>query len=139
VHQETPGLPERHATVCIGAECCDVEVAITVAEQSYGLMERTTLDERSGMLFVFDTDSVYRFWMKNTFIALDILWIDSNNTIVYIEHEAEPCGLTCPTIDPKARARYVLEINSGLSGALGIDIGDQVTIDIKPTSDSSIK
>jgi uncharacterized protein len=138
VHQDTPNSPEKYATVCIDAECFDVEVAMTLAEQSYGLMERTSLAEKSGMLFVFDTDGVYKFWMKNTFITLDMIWIDANDTIVYIEHDAKPCGLTCPTIDPKKESRYVLEINGGLAKRFGIEVEDKVSIDIRPAEASNI-
>jgi hypothetical protein len=92
-------------------------------------MNRTHLDADKGMLFVFDREDVYPFWMKNTLIPLDMLWIDSNNRVVYIVRNAQPCvSDPCPIINPGKKAGYVLEINGGLANTSGIKEGDNVTI-----------
>ena len=91
-------------------------------------MYRESLGEDEGMLFVFEEEGEYNFWMKNTIIPLDMIWIDSEGRIVHIEYDAQPCEENCELIRPEIEARYVLEINSGLSEKLGIKVGDSVEI-----------
>ena len=84
-----------------------------------GLMFRESLDEKAGMLFVFPNDTVHGFWMKNTLVPLDMIWIDKNLTIIDIQ-TAEPCKTeTCPSYIPSGDARYVLEINANQSEKYG--------------------
>ncbi|MBI2057274.1 DUF192 domain-containing protein [Candidatus Pacearchaeota archaeon] len=77
--------------VCFSEKCFDVEIASTQEELSKGLMFRESLDENSGMLFIFQEERAYNFWMKNTLISLDIIWINSNKEVIFIEHNAQPC------------------------------------------------
>jgi hypothetical protein len=115
--------------VCIRDNCFEVEIAENFLEQSRGLMFRKSLADNTGMLFVFDKDAIYSFWMKNTKIPLDIIWINSDNEIVYIFEFAEPCRtFFCPKINPNKNAKYVLEINAGLSEKFNFKIGDQIKI-----------
>ena len=89
------------------------------------------MDKDKGMFFIFESEGTYPFWMKNTLIPLDIIWIDNRNKIVYIAENAQPCPastLICPSISPLGNAKYVLEINGGLCQALGIKAGDEVSI-----------
>jgi len=80
------------------------------------------------MLFIFPEEGEYGFWMKNTLISLDIIWIDENQKIVHIE-KAEPCTEEpCKVYRPTADAIYVLEINSGLTDKLNISIADEVVL-----------
>lgn len=111
--------------VCLEESCFFVELAKTSAEKSKGLMFRESLENDKGMLFIYDSDGEYNFWMKNTLIPLDIIWIDSEGKIVYIEHEAQPCGDECKTIRPQKDARFVLEINGGLAEEFEINLGDK--------------
>jgi uncharacterized protein len=67
-----------------------VEIADTPEGQSYGLMYRTELEENRGMLFIFDQERQLSFWMKNTFIPLDIIFIDSDGTINTIHENTKP-------------------------------------------------
>lgn len=97
--------------VDISGERISVEVPRTVAEKQRGLMFREELCDSCGMLFVYDLDYRMTFWMKNTLIPLDMIFINSELEIVDIIHavpcEAEPC----PYYRPKDNARYVLEVN----------------------------
>lgn len=90
-------------------------------------MDRHEMDENAGMLFVFAEEGIYPFWMKNTYLALDIIWLDSSYTVVYIRHNAVPQDLT--SINPGVPARYVLEFNAGTAQKIGLEIGDTFTID----------
>jgi uncharacterized membrane protein (UPF0127 family) len=112
--------------VCFGSDCFFVKLAKTDAEREKGLMFQKSLDKNSGMLFVFPAEGIYPFWMKNTLVSLDIIWIDGNKKVVFIKENAQPCqpGEECPLIYPEAAAQYVLEINAGLSPKNNIKIGD---------------
>jgi hypothetical protein len=133
VTQQPPaqaGIPESQ--VCFGQQCFSVQLAKTSAEQEKGLMFVKQLDQNSGMLFIFNKESIYSFWMKNTLIPLDMIWMDGNNKVVYIADSVQPCKtVICPIIMPKGPAKYVLEINSGISKNLGIKVGDVAQINIK--------
>ncbi|MBN2043285.1 MAG: DUF192 domain-containing protein [Candidatus Aenigmarchaeota archaeon] len=110
--------------VCFGKDCFEVELAVTPAEKNMGLMERESLELDSGMLFIFDTMGKRSFWMKDVRIGLDMIFIDDNSVVVYIEKDAMPCTGDCPFITPDRDYMYVLEINGGLSEELGIRVGD---------------
>ena len=89
------------------------------------------------MLFVFEGDGYHSFWMKNTLIPLDIIWINSSQEIVYIERNAQPCTPDyCPLIVPWTYASYVLEINGGLCDEYDINAGDKVNIGYLSQPDS---
>ncbi|MEA1785115.1 DUF192 domain-containing protein [Arenibacter sp. GZD96] len=107
-----------------------VELAIEFAETEYetqtGLMYRDALKEYEGMLFVFSESALHSFYMKNTQIPLDILFIDENFEIVSIHENAEPFNET--GISSKVPVRYVLEINAGLTQKWGISVGDRIAI-----------
>ncbi len=120
----------NQAEVCFKDICFQVEVADTIGERSKGLSFRSDLDEEAGMLFVFDQDGYYEFWMKDTKIPLDIIWINSNHTVVYVENNASVCGETiCPSYSSHNPAHYVLEINGGLASKIGISKGSSVTFE----------
>ncbi|GAA6207732.1 DUF192 domain-containing protein [Cognatishimia sp. WU-CL00825] len=101
-----------------------VEVANNAAQRTQGLMGRQTLPKASGMLFVFHRSRNLAFWMRNTFVPLDIIYLNESGTVVNIAHNTVPLDETpLPSAGP---ARYVLEINAGLSKALGIAPGTQL-------------
>jgi len=105
--------------VCFENNCFEVEIADTLEKHAQGLMNRERLNSESGMLFIFDTESKRSFWMKNTLIPLDIIWIDENKKVVFIKHDAEPCKTEkCKTFGPNKNAKYVLEINGGLANKI---------------------
>ena len=101
-----------------------VELALTSDQQTRGLMFRQSLATDAGMLFVFDRQSVHAFWMKNTLIPLDMLFIGADRRIVGIVANAEPKTETARTVGEPSQ--YVLEIGGGLSGQLGIRPGQLV-------------
>jgi uncharacterized membrane protein (UPF0127 family) len=98
-----------------------VEVARTPEERERGLMYRDRLAPDAGMLFAFDAPSALTFWMKNTFIPLDMIFMDGGRKILGIIENAEPRTLTSRNISQPSQ--YVLEINGGLSARLGIAPG----------------
>lgn len=99
-----------------------VEVADTAASQEYGLMNRASLDSNSGMLFVFDTEGIHSFWMRDTLISLDMIFADSQKHVVYIYENATP--LSEEPIVPTEDCQYVVEVNAGYVAANGVNIGD---------------
>jgi uncharacterized membrane protein (UPF0127 family) len=101
-----------------------VELAITPPEQERGLMFRKSLDADAGMLFVSETERPHVFWMKNTLIPLDMIFIGANRRIVGIVQNAEPQSLNGRQVD--GPSQYVLEIGGGLSASLGIRAGQLV-------------
>ncbi len=101
-----------------------VELARTEAERERGLMWRTTLAPDAGMLFLFDGSDRHVFWMKNTPLPLDMIFIDDDGRIVGIVERAEP--ETTSARDPGVDSRYVLEVNGGWAAAHGVARGDRV-------------
>jgi uncharacterized membrane protein (UPF0127 family) len=107
-----------------------VEIARTEQQRMKGLMDRESLPADAGMLFIFDETSVQSFWMKNTLIPLDMLFIDDEGRIVGIVESAEPRTLTPRTVGKPSR--YVLEVNGGWSRANGVRAGDRVRFEGVP-------
>lgn len=104
-----------------------VEIADDNEERIQGLMFRDELDYNSGMLFVFNNEKIRSFWMKNTYIPLDMIFISSNKTIVDIHENTEPCKTVgCKSYISNKPARYVLEVNSGYVSEKGFKVGDEV-------------
>jgi uncharacterized membrane protein (UPF0127 family) len=103
-----------------------VELALTRDEQARGLMYRTELDEGAGMLFVFEGETERTFWMSNTPIPLDIVYIRGDGTIVSIAAHTVPYSER--TIPSRGPARYVLEVPGGWSERHGVKAGDRVTL-----------
>lgn len=119
----------HEAKVCFNEKCFFVEIAQSNLERANGLMNRTELENDKGMLFVFDMSGIYNFWMKNTLIPLDIIWISSDKKVVFIKKNAQPCKeKICESIKPNVEAKYVLEINGGLTDTLDINEGDDASI-----------
>lgn len=89
------------------------EVALTPEEQAKGLMFRKKLPKNFGMWFIFSADTDHAFWMKNTYIPLDLIFVDSNLDIVSIYRDAKPLSET--PINSSKTYRYVLEVNAGFA------------------------
>lgn len=121
-------VSQNDIQVCTEQECISVEIADTNEKRMQGLMYRESLDEKAGMLFVFLNDATHGFWMKNTLIPLDMIWIDKNLTIIDIQ-TAQPCvSEECPSYIPSGDARYVLEINANQSEKYGFRTWSKVEL-----------
>ena len=108
-------------------ESIRAELAVSDQERQRGLMFRESLEENQGMLFVFEEEAFYSFWMKNTWIALDILWLDRGKRIVHIETDVPPCrSEPCPSYGPRIPALYVLELKAGSVEARGLKMFDRL-------------
>jgi len=102
------------------------ELADTVDERARGLMFRPSLEKNRGMLFTFGEPQQWSFWMKNTRIPLDIIWMDGRKKIVHIERRVPTCSRTddgCPQYQPNENALYVLELAAGSADALKLERG----------------
>jgi uncharacterized membrane protein (UPF0127 family) len=102
----------------------DLEVASTPSAMERGLMYRTSLPEDSGMLFVFADDADHSFWMKNTLIPLDMLFIARDGRIVGIHPSAVP--LSTAPISVGTPSALVLEVNGGWTARHGVRAGDRL-------------
>jgi uncharacterized protein len=105
-----------------------VEIADTDEERQVGLMNRESLPEDAGMIFLFDDDVRGGFWMKNTLIPLSIAFADADGTIVRIL-DMEPCEADpCEIYDPGVSYRSALEVNQGAFAEWGVAEGDRLTL-----------
>ena len=102
----------------------DIEIADNDYETQTGLMYRDSMADNQGMLFVFPEAAIHTFYMKNTRIALDIIYIGDNKKIVSIHKNAKPFDNS--SLPSKAPAQYVLELNAGLSDAWQLEVGDRI-------------
>jgi len=102
----------------------DIEVKQNDAERAEGMMWRRSMEEDQGMLFIMERNEPQSFWMRNTYIPLDIMFIGEDKRIVNIRENAQP-----QTLDPQpstGNAKYVLEVIGGFSNKYGVEAGDQV-------------
>ena len=117
--------------VCFKDYCFKVELADRAEDRQRGLQFRSSLGNDQGMLFVFPVAAKHAFWMKDTLIPLDIIWMDLDKRVVFIEANAKPCKTApCASFVPSEDALYVLEINAGLATLNGLQIGDPVNFSI---------
>ena len=101
-----------------------VELADDPQERARGLMHRETMPLSAGMLFIYPAPQPLSFWMRNTLIELDMLFVDSTGTIRNIHHRAQPLDET--PIQGGTGLTHVLEINGGLAEQMGLSVGDQL-------------
>ena len=108
----------------------NLELAITPEEVANGLMYRPSLPEDRGMLFVFEAERQPSFWMKNTLIPLDLVFLDNSGTIIDVTAEVQPCAADpCPTYTSSGPARAVLELAAGSAAAHGLEAGSVIVFD----------
>lgn len=119
--------PAQPATVelRIGDELFTCEIAADESSRRKGLMFRNHLPENRGMIFVFNREQVLRFWMKNTYIPLDILYLDSAGKIVAIR-QMKP--LDTNGVSSKSPARYAVELNAGAAERAKVREGDAIPL-----------
>src|SRR5919109_2766517 len=101
-----------------------IDVADDAQERNRGLMFRKSLESNNGMLFVFEEPGNLSFWMKNTYIPLDMIFIDKDLRIVDIKENVQPCihEDPCPSYSSKEPAKYVIEVYAGFTKQNKIDI-----------------
>ena len=105
-----------------------VEIANTPTEQTKGLSGRDSLPQDHGMLFVFDHEDLWGFWMIEMKFPLDIIWFNSDKQAVYVKQNLPPCTpQACPVIEPPMKALYVLEVNAGFAQAHNVTLGTTFT------------
>ena len=102
----------------------NIEIANSSYERETGLMYRTNMEKNQGMLFIFDEESVLTFYMKNTYISLDLIFINGKREIISIYKNAKPNDLS--SISSKLPSKYVLEVIQGVSDDLNLKIGDRI-------------
>jgi uncharacterized membrane protein (UPF0127 family) len=111
----------------------ELELAITPEEISQGLMYRPSLSDHRGMLFLFGQDRQPSFWMKNTLIPLDLVFLSRDGVVTEIIANAPPCAADpCPQYLPAAPARAVLEVTAGTASRQGLTAGAQLTFERVP-------
>jgi uncharacterized protein len=115
-----PPAPEAEVVIG-GALRVKVELARTEPDRQRGLMWRRALEPGRGMLFLFEQPQPLKFWMKNTYIPLDMIFLSSDRRIVGIEENAEP--LTTRPRGPDAPTQFVLEVPGGWARAHGVEAG----------------
>lgn len=120
------GMRREKLTIQVGAKSYvfDVEIAESDSQQMLGLMYRTTLGRREGMLFPYDKPKVLTMWMRNTYISLDMVFIKSDGTVHRVEEATEP--LSEKIISSDAPVKAVLEIPAGVAHEIGLKPGDRV-------------
>ncbi len=106
----------------------DIEIADTEEKRTQGLMFRASMKENQGMLFIFDREEMQAFWMKNTMIPLDMIFVNAKKEIVNIRRNARPYDLSSYT--SLAPTKYVVEVNGGYCKRHGIKSGDRITFRI---------
>lgn len=112
--------------VCFQNVCVKAEIADTDESRQRGLMFRESLAGDKGMLFIFQREAIYSFWMKNMRIPLDMIWIGSDKKVVDIKQDVPPCRDTCESLIPLSPAMYVLEVQAGFTQKYNIKTGDPV-------------
>ncbi len=127
---QTTAASKALATIIVGSTPFSVEIAETDEEKARGLMNRESLPENSGMWFIFDRPVRESFWMKDTLIPLDIIFVGEDMRIVHIKENAVPKSLEM--ISSSTPYMYVLEINAGKVAEQGIKEGDEVQKKIGP-------
>jgi len=121
----TPAPPAGYAWVIFGADTVVAEVAATAEERAKGLMYRDDVPEGTGMLFVFQDSQIRSFWMANTFVALDIAYMDPSYRVVDIIAMEPEVTDSYPSSAP---AMFGLEVRQGWFAEQGIAVGDQAQI-----------
>ena len=123
------GCPDDTPWVEVKGQRFNVEIAADDQSRARGLMFVDALPEDEGMFFIFRRMQPRAFWMKNTRIPLDIIYLDQNLEVVSIIKNAKPCKTPrCPSYPSGRPAQYVLELNGGMSDQLGLVEGDSIVV-----------
>jgi uncharacterized membrane protein (UPF0127 family) len=130
VSTREPGL----ALVRIGALAVQAEAPVPGSDAFYrGLGSRQSLPDDRGMLFVFPEPGLHGFWMKDMLISIDIIWISDGGRVVDVQTAQPEPGVADPQLkryNPSGEAKYVLEVRAGLADEKGVQVGDEVQIEL---------
>lgn len=119
----------NEVTIQINKHRFTVELALTQAERSQGLMHRKSLASDAGMLFIYHEPQLISFWMKQTLIPLDLLFFDKEGRLTELHQNIQPCpGSNCDTYTNKIPAQFVLELAAGTVNKFNFQVGNQFTI-----------
>lgn len=120
-------LPPSNSTkIKIAETNYNIELAKTIAQKTKGLSKRTNLCKNCGMLFIFGFETNLPFWMKDTLIPLDMIWLDKNGKVVDIQTANEINS--SKIYQNQTPAQYVLELNANDSQKIGLKIGDKIDL-----------
>ena len=125
LHPAADSAAARHELTVAGRRV-KVELAVNAEQRDRGLMHRTDLEPDAGMLFVFKDDQPRTFWMRNTLIPLDVIFLDADGTVQNIAH-GEPM-VEVPGLHSLRPARLVLELKGGWSAEHGLAAGQRIEI-----------
>lgn len=121
----------QETEISVGSARFQVELALSQKERQRGLMFRSHLPEGRGMLFIQPEATPAAFWMKNTYLNLDILYFDGAGRLKEIFANVPPCvNFPCPTYVSQGPIKYILEINGGSAERLGLAPGDQLQLEL---------
>ena len=125
----TPGVADGGIVVAKGQRFL-AELARTPSEQARGLMYRQSLNKDRCMFFFYEQDGNHRIWMKNCLIALDVVWLNEDGTVVETSERTPPCspllGDDCPTYGGNVPARHFVEFPAGTLQRIGLKKGDRL-------------
>jgi hypothetical protein len=121
--------PRRAEVLLPSQRLVVAEIADTPERVARGYMFRRKVREGEGMIFVFPRADLHPFWMKNTRVPLDMIWLDDDGSVVHIEASVPPCRADpCPGYGPPRISRYVLEVRAGTAAREGLKLGDRLRI-----------
>jgi uncharacterized membrane protein (UPF0127 family) len=127
--QQARTPPQRSAWIIFGADTVVAEVARTTEEKERGLMYRSEIPDGTGMIFLFTEEDIQSLWMQNTYVPLDVAFLDANLRVVDIQQmEAE----TTDIHSSARRAMFALEVPKGWLAAHGVDVGDAAQLVLGP-------
>lgn len=112
------------------------EIADTPLRRQEGYMFRREVAEQEGMIFVFPDSDFHAFWMRNTLVPLDMIWMDDDFMVIHIEPSVPPCKADpCASYGPPRRSRYTLEVRAGSAAREGLAVGDRLRISFPQRAD----
>lgn len=119
---------EEVLTAYLNGETYQLEVAASREAKRQGLMNRAHLEQDQGMIFVYTEEEIRSFWMKDTLISLDMIFLDHNREIVYIEEKVPPCQEDpCSSYTSQYPSQYVIELKAGEVEKIDLSQGQRVS------------
>ena len=120
-------IQPRMVAVHLGNAVISTTIADTPVLRTQGLSDTASLPAGQGMLFVFQNDDTWRFWMKDMRYNLDIIWLDADKKVVTIAPDVPPSSYPQTVFSPSRAARYALEVNAGVAAKSNVTVGEKAT------------